>query len=191
MTAETQATLKVEFELSESDIAFFKDRLDKARASRDGDSDQMVIEGVAAMTKEALAANPPKFVRDRLAMLDPLLAMLRDDDWKLAGDDRKRVLDALAYFVDPDDLIPDRIPGIGYIDDAIMIDLVSAGLEPELEAYADFVAHRTELASGKSEDAAPLEEARKVMQGRMRRRRSRASGGVGGVSNRRSILQYF
>jgi uncharacterized membrane protein YkvA (DUF1232 family) len=191
MSAGDQTTLKVEFELSETDIAFFKERLDKAREARGNDDDAMIIEGVAAMTKEALAAKPPQFVVDRLTLLDPLLAMLRDDDWKLTGDDRKRVLDALAYFVDPEDLIPDRIPGIGYIDDAIMIDLVSAGLEPELEAYADFVAHREELASGRDKDAAPLEEARKVMQGRMRRRRSRARGGRGGLGNQRSVLQYF
>ena len=53
-------TLKVEFELSESDLAFFKERLDKARDNR-ADDEQMIIEGIAAMKKEAIAANPPKF----------------------------------------------------------------------------------------------------------------------------------
>lgn len=191
MTATSEATLKVEFELSEADLDFFRDRLDKARDARGADDDAMILEGCAAMKKEALAANPPQFVRDRIDQLDPLIAMLRDDDWKLEGADRKRVLDALAYFADPEDLIPDRIPGIGYIDDAIMIELVTAGLEPELEAYSDFVAHREELKAGAS-DMPSLGEARNVMQSRMRRRRSRSKGGVGGISgNRRSIIQYF
>lgn len=185
-------TLKVEFELSESDLAFFKERLDKARDNR-ADDEQMIIEGIAAMKKEAIAANPPKFVTERLEKLDPLIAMVRDDDWKLSGEDRKRVVDALAYFADPDDLIPDRIPGIGYIDDAIMIDLVSAGLAPELEAYAEFVAHREDLAEGGEDDDKPtLEEARKVMQSRMHRRRKRSrslSGGFGGGPG--FAIRYF
>lgn len=184
-------TLKVEFELSENDLAFFKERLDKARDNR-ADEEQMVIEGIAAMKKEAIAANPPKFVTDRLEKLDPLVNMVRDEDWKLSGEDRKRVLDALAYFADPDDLIPDRIPGIGYIDDAIMIDLVSAGLAPELDAYADFVAHREDLAEEGGEDKPTLEEARKVMQSRMHRRRKRSrslTGGFGGGPG--FAIRYF
>ena len=184
-------TLKVEFELSESDLAFFKDRLDKARDQR-SDDEAMIIEGIAAMKKEAIAANPPKFVTDRLEKLDPLVNMVRDEDWKLSGDDRKRVVDALAYFADPDDLIPDRIPGIGYIDDAIMIDLVSAGLAPELDAYADFVAHREDLAEDGGDGKPTLEEARKVMQSRMHRRRKRSrslTGGFGGGPG--FAIRYF
>ena len=29
------------------------------------------------------------------------------------------ILGALVYFCDPEDLIPDNIPGLGYLDDAI------------------------------------------------------------------------
>jgi len=115
-------------------------------------------------------------VKERLELLDPLVGMVRDADWKLSGDDRNRVLDALAYFAEPDDLIPDRIPGIGYIDDAIMLDIVGNMLTPELEAYADFVAHREDLKSG-ADDMPSLESARAVMQARMRRRRGRARAG--------------
>lgn len=179
MTATSDASLRVEFELSGSDLEFFRDRLAKARGNRNAGDDATILEGVAAMKKEALASNPPEFVKDRIALLDPLVDMLRDEDWKLEGEDRTRVLDALAYFADPDDLIPDRIPGIGYIDDAIMIDLVSAELDPELEAYSDFVAHRKEMQESKDEAMPSLDDARSVMQARMRRRRSRSrAGGV-------------
>lgn len=175
MSASASETIKVHFELSETDLDFFKARLNKARDGRKADEAE-ILESVAAMKKEALASNPPAFVQERLELLDPLVGMVRDADWKLSGEDRDRVLDALAYFAEPDDLIPDRIPGIGYIDDAIMIDIVAAMLTPELEAYADFVSHREDLKSG-DDDLPTLEEARTVMQSRMRRRRGRARAG--------------
>ena len=79
---------------------------------------------------------------ERIHTLEQLIAMLRDDDWRLEGADRTRILDAIAYFVDPDDLIPDRIPGIGFLDDAIMVELVASELTHEIEAYKDFCEYR-------------------------------------------------
>ena len=67
---------------------------------------------------------------------------------------------------------------LGYVDDAIMIDLVAASLSAELEAYADFVAHREDLKSEPEADLPSLDEARNVMQSRMRRRRLRSKAGA-------------
>src|SRR5690625_6959568 len=38
--------------------------------------------------------------------------------------------------------IPDHIPGLGFLDDAIMIELLTRELEPEIEACRDFVIYR-------------------------------------------------
>ena len=114
--------------------------------------------------KEAIAAKPPDFVVERIRKLEQLIEMLRDRDWRLEGADRARILDAIAYFVDPDDLIPDRIPGIGYLDDAIMVELVARELMHELEAYEDFCEYR-EKRSKASEPAGLEEHARAVLDG--------------------------
>ena len=47
-----------------------------------------------------------------------MIRMLEDAEWKLEDPHRSRVLQALAYFVDPRDMIPDQIPGVGFLDDA-------------------------------------------------------------------------
>ena len=56
-------------------------------------------------------------VRKRLEDLGALIAMLEDREWALEGEDRDRILSVFSYFADPLDLIPDSIPGLGYLDD--------------------------------------------------------------------------
>lgn len=190
MTTTSTETLKIAFELSQADLDFFRDRLSKAREHQADEPESRILAGVADMMSKALAANPPEFVTTRIRQLGPLMGMLDDKDWRLEGEDRERVIDTLAYFADPDDLIPDTTPGIGYLDDAIMIEIVAAGLAPELEAYADFVAHREEVKAKPADNLPNLEDARTVMQSRMRRRRSRArAGGMWGHST--EIRHYF
>jgi uncharacterized membrane protein YkvA (DUF1232 family) len=164
--------MKICFELSPSDIRYFRDRLKQVRASDGSHDESVVIGGAANLVEEALTANPPQFVVERIGTLERLIGMLRDREWRLEGRDRRRILDALAYFVDPDDLIPDRIPGIGYLDDAIMVELIALELKHEIEAYDDFCAYRDGAA--RKEGAVRLETRRDALQARMRRRRRRA-----------------
>ena len=162
--------MRVSFELSSSDIRYFRDRLKKVRSGDSSRKEHRVIEAATTLVADAMAAKAPDFVRDRIARLEQLIAMLRDREWRLEGRDRVRILDALEYFVDPDDLIPDRVPGIGYLDDAIMIELVVRELAHEIEAYEDFCEFRSRRAAA---DPAKLEGRRSALQARMRRRRRR------------------
>ena len=45
------------------------------------------------------------------------------------------VIGAVVYFVNPLDLIPDVIPGIGYLDDAAVVGFVIASIQIELETF--------------------------------------------------------
>jgi len=160
--------MKVSFELSPRDIRFFRDRLKQVRAGDSSSNESAVIRGAVELVEEAIAAKPPDFVVERIRKLEQLIEMLRDRDWRLEGADRARILDAIAYFVDPDDLIPDRIPGIGYLDDAIMVELVARERTHELEAYEDFCEYREGRL--KTDEPPRLEARRKALQARMRRR---------------------
>lgn len=188
MTEAAGRALDFNLQLDEADLAWFKDRLDTARKNRGSMPESEILTAVRELQSKAETASPPQFVRARLARLDELIAMLEDADWKLEGEDRALVLDALAYFADPDDLIPDDTPVLGLVDDAIMIDLVCVSLAPEREAYADFCEAREELAKAppKEETAEQrLAQEREFAQSRMRRRRSRRSGGwpYGGIQD--------
>ena len=128
-----------------------------------------IVEQTQELVAQAAEAEPPEFVTERLARLEQLVEMLRDEEWHLQGRDRARILDALTYFVDPDDMIPDKLPGIGYIDDAIMIELVVQDLKHDIAAYEDFCSFRTDRP--KKDFAEKVAARRQSLQSRMRRRR--------------------
>ena len=48
------------------------------------------------------------------------------------------MLAALAYFSNPEDLIPDHIPGLGFLDDAIMVKFIEEEFKHELWGYRKF-----------------------------------------------------
>ncbi|MEM6411605.1 MAG: YkvA family protein [Pseudomonadota bacterium] len=176
MAAPIPQSLRVEFDLNETDIAYFRERLGKSRKKRGVRDDGQVVEKAQGLIEEARSANAPSFVVERVGKLKTMLEMLTDHDWDLKGDEREHVFDMLAYFADPQDLIPDHIPGLGFIDDAIMIELVAMELEPEIEAYVDFCINREELKAGNA-DAGSIDQSRDYLQRRMRRRRRRRAGG--------------
>ena len=105
--------------------------------------------------------------------------------------ERNEILSALTYFSDPNDAIPDTIPVLGFLDDAIMIELVVEELKHEIDAYEDFCAFRATAAEEQGPVAAAgldrddwLEQRQNELLERMRGRRSRDSGygGRGGFS---------
>ena len=176
--------MKITFELSDKDLRYFRQVLQKVRKGQSGENEEMVLGEAQALLTEVRDTDAPEFIRNRISQLGKFIEMLEDKDWRLEGADRKRVLNALAYFADPDDLIPDRVPGLGYLDDAIMVELVVQELRHEIEAYDDFCSFREREAKAHDADTDKLEARRKALQARMRRRhrsdrRARASRRTG------------
>lgn len=171
--------LKVTFELSDKDLKYFRKALAEVKTrSSSIPTDKLIALATDAL--EELPTDAPEFVIERTDKLRAMIEMVNDDEWRLQGKDRERVVRALSYFADPKDLIPDAIPGIGFLDDAIMIELVVQELKHEIEAYTDFCRLREKKdAILKTKDSGPTSreewlEARRVqLQSRMRRRRRR------------------
>lgn len=163
--------MKVTFELSDKDLGYFRSCLQRVREGQNAADEKTVIDGATRLVKEVIQVDVPDFVRERIVKLEQLIDMLDDGEWRLEGEDRARVLNALAYFVDPDDLIPDKVPGIGYLDDAIMVELVIQELRHEITAYEDFCAYRESARKARALEPHKLESRRSALHERMRRRR--------------------
>ena len=101
-----------------------------------------ILDACRELLQRAESAGAPNFALKRLRRLNDLVAMVEDEDWNLPAEDVTRVINALAYFANADDLIPDDVPGLGYLDDAVMVDLVLRELSQELKAYDDFRSFR-------------------------------------------------
>ena len=177
--------LRVVFDLEDKDLEYFKASMQRARKSAESASEDEIIGSALAMIEEVSASATPAFVQQRLERLSRLIEMLRDDEWPLAQEERSDILTALSYFADPEDIIPDNVPVLGYIDDAIMIELVVKELRHEIEAFEDFSRFRAGELARKRDDKVSredyLDHKRRDLQQRMRRRRStmrRASKGT-------------
>lgn len=80
----------------------------------------------------------------RLGRLQDLRELSADRDWALEPALAQRVGRLLAYVEQARDLIPDDVPLVGRLDDALLIELAWPMVAEELEDYADFRRFRDE-----------------------------------------------
>jgi uncharacterized membrane protein YkvA (DUF1232 family) len=136
------ADLKVSFVLSEQDLSHLRRTLRRASEAAKGKTEAEIVAGARELARRAREAKPPRYVLDHVDHLETIVAMLEDRDWALPSPLRARVLTALAYFSNPADLISDATPGLGFLDDAIMIEILEQDLRHEIKAYRDFQGYR-------------------------------------------------
>ncbi len=171
--------MRITFELESTDIEHFQSAFDRARRLA-LETDEIDIVDAAKQALDSLCiATIPGYVRKRLVHVQRLILLLEDDDWNLPAPERTDALAALAYFGDPDDLIPDHIAVIGLIDDAIMLELLARRMRHVLQAYRQFCTYRNALgtaAHGKEQRsvrARALAEKRRLLMEELQSRRDR------------------
>lgn len=180
--------LDITFTLSDQDLDHFQSIVDKAKSAMSGADTAATIEAAARqLIEDAKSSDLPEFIDQRLQKLEVVINMVGDEEWRLNEEERNRVLGALVYFCDPEDLIPDHVPGLGFLDDAIYVEIVIRELSNEIESYEEFCQFRqAEEARRKEKGQDPhvereewLADKRATLHARMRKRQ-RSSPGAGG-----------
>lgn len=174
--------ISLTIDLNDRDLEHFNKAMEAAKAATAGQTAQQIVDAAAGLLTEAQKVQLPDFIQQRLLHLDDMIAMVRDTGWALPEADCQRVLSALVYFADPKDVIPDNVPVLGFLDDAIMIELAVKELKHELDAYDDFCDYRQHEAQRRGQDPATVGHAdwlasrREELIDRMHVRREREFG---------------
>jgi uncharacterized membrane protein YkvA (DUF1232 family) len=149
-------SLDISITLTDSDLKLFAENMQGARKTADKLDAVSIVAAARRLLEDTRDKELPDFVASRLKHLSTMIAMIEDAGFGLPETDRGNVLAALAYFSRPDDMVPDSVPVLGVLDDAIMIELCARELQHEIEAYNDFRKWRDDEATRRGENAADL-----------------------------------
>src|SRR5262245_61262724 len=130
---------KVTFELDEKDAAYFRDLYKQAKLNAATlDPETILREARELIDTVRKSGHAPRFVLDAIQTLEDMTRIILDEEYKAPQAVKNQVLAGLAYFANPEDLIPDHIPALGFLDDAIMVKLVEEEFRHELWGYRKF-----------------------------------------------------
>jgi len=136
-------SMRFSLELTDRDLRYFREALQRSREAVKHADEAEILEAIGDVLEEIRSEEPlPDFVAKRIPQLESMIRMIKDDEWRLPRGDREKLLATFVYFGDPEDILPDDIPVIGYLDDVIMIELVVRELAHVREAYEDFCEFR-------------------------------------------------
>lgn len=122
------------------------ERLNAALRALSPESPALTLDQFAAAAQRALDRYPdgsqPAFVTSRLDALRRVAALMDDPGWDAGAD----LLDCFRtvhdYMEDPAGLLPDDLPVVGRLDDAVLIDVALQLHREELADYEDFCRFR-------------------------------------------------
>lgn len=132
-------SFKVSFTLDEKDISYFRALFRRAKKAAAQEEPEEILKGARQLVADVRdSPKTPRFVTEAIEAIEDLTQIIEDEDYRAPKSISNQVLAALAYFANPEDLIPDHIPVLGFLDDAIMIKFVEDEFKHELWAFRKF-----------------------------------------------------
>jgi uncharacterized membrane protein YkvA (DUF1232 family) len=133
------SSFKVTFTLDESDANYFRSLYRKAKqGAKELDKDAIIEEARGTVQQVRSSKKTPRFVLDAIEVLADMVDLIQDQSYDAPQIVHDEVLAALAYFSNPEDLIPDHVPGLGFLDDAIMVKFIEEEFKHELWGFRKF-----------------------------------------------------
>ena len=118
---------------------YFRALFRAAKKNATHQDEQEILAGANDLVKSVRKSKKtPGFVLEAIETLEDLTELIVDEEYRAPKSVRSKVLAALAYFNTSEDLIPDHIPVLGFLDDAIMIKFVEDEFRHEIVAYRKF-----------------------------------------------------
>jgi uncharacterized membrane protein YkvA (DUF1232 family) len=186
--------LNINLELSDEDLAYFARLLDAVWQHNSGRPERELIDRARVALEQSRQAKLPLYVVTRLQEIGVLLDLLDDsEEWPLEAADRRRIVAAITYFGMRKDMIADTVPALGYLDDALVADLVARELRQDLEAYREFCEYRKNEEAVRSHDVSRedwLAAKRGQLFDRLRQHRERVQERLHDHRLTDPILQY-
>lgn len=151
--------MEIVIKLNEQDLEHFRSAMRGIHSAKSDLDDTTIINHARETISEIRQSDAPEYIQERIGNLEALIGLLTNPYWKVPAQDRPKILETLVYFTEVHDLIPDELPGLGYLDDAFMIDIACQDFKDELEAYRDFCVYRVVEAQQNGRDISQAEGA--------------------------------
>lgn len=127
-----------DFDLDDRRIDHFNSlllRLDRARQILAPDQ---LVSAARAVVAAAGGGRAPAAIRQRMRRAAAVGLMAGDRQWRSSDEAGEHAGLVMDYVRSRSDLIPDALPAIGRLDDAIVVDTAWPQLAPELDDYLDY-----------------------------------------------------
>ncbi|MEN8183241.1 MAG: YkvA family protein [Myxococcota bacterium] len=131
--------IRVTFTLGESDAKYFRAIYREAKkATRNLDPDVILERARGVVGRARANKKTPEFAIAAVEVLADLIELIQDEEYAAPRRVKSAILAGLGYFTSSQDLIPDQIPGLGFLDDAIMVKFIESEFRNELWGYRRF-----------------------------------------------------
>lgn len=125
------------FSLSSQGLDQFNDLLARLGRPQPLDSDQIVTAARCLIDAESVEV-VPACIAQRLDRAEALASLLGDQAWSPASSSAMSLREVFDYLRERNDLIPDWLPRVGRLDDAIVLDTAWPMVSAEVFDYQDF-----------------------------------------------------